>query len=555
MNTFAALLDALACEPSRNGKLRLMARYFRDAADPDRGFGLAALTGGLSFAHAKPAAIRALIADRTDPELFALSYDYVGDLSETVALMWPARRDGAESAGDPPSLTEIVERFEQATRAQVPRILETLLDALDETGRWALLKLITGGLRVGASARLARVALAQIATTPIAPGEIEEVWPSLKPPYGDLFAWLEGRAERPEISDPAPFRPPMLAHPILEDELEALEPAAFAAEWKWDGIRIQASAGENPDGRRVARLYSRIGEDISTAFPDALEMLLDPRFGETSIGGELLVMREGRTGSFSDLQQRLNRKKPDVKTMRALPAQIRAYDILRSNGEDVRALTFSQRRELLEAFAATAQLPALDVSPLIIFSNWRELAQARAAPDSAGLAGEPVEGVMIKQIASPYLPGRPKGHWFKWKRDPFNVDAVLMYAQRGHGKRSSLYSDYTFGVWREGPEGLHLTPVGKAYSGFTDEELKRLDRYVRENTVNRFGPVREVTHSRTQGLVLEIAFEGLQRSVRHKSGLAMRFPRVARIRWDKPAHEAGIIEELEALLAQLEAGA
>jgi DNA ligase-1 len=226
---------------------------------------------------------------------------------------------------------------------------------------------------------------------------------------------------------------------------------------------------------------------------------------------------------------------------------IRAYDLLAEDGLDLRPLSFLQRRERLEALVRRLQSPRIDLSPLIAFSGWPELASARSEPSSRLQPADAaaVEGVMLKRAAAPYVAGRPKGEWFKWKRDPFLIDAVLMYAQRGHGKRSSYYSDYTFGVWR----GAELVPVGKAYFGFTDEELIQIDRFIRANTVGRFGPVREVARLPDKGLVLEVAFEGLNRSSRHKSGLAMRFPRVSRLRWDKTPAEADRIESLEALLS------
>ncbi len=216
---------------------------------------------------------------------------------------------------------------------------------------------------------------------------------------------------------------------------------------------------------------------------------------------------------------------------------------------------FEERRAKLEAFVAAHPLAPIDLSPLIAFKTWEALTAARADPASAGagLDADAVEGVMIKKRDAPYLAGRPKGYWFKWKRDPMVIDAVLMYAQRGHGKRSSFYSDYTFGVWTGDGDDEHLTPVGKAYFGFTDEELAELDRFVRNNTSNRFGPVREVTHTKDAGLVLEVAFEGLQRSTRHKSGVAMRFPRISRIRWDKPTREADRLEALQKLLNSTQA--
>jgi DNA ligase 1 len=332
----------------------------------------------------------------------------------------------------------------------------------------------------------------------------------------------------------------MLAQALDEaNDFPKLDPADYAAEWKWDGIRVQAV---NERGQR--RLYSRTGDDIGKSFPDVLEAL---NF-EGALDGELLILRDGHIGSFSELQQRLNRKAADAALVARFPAGIRGYDLLLDGENDIRRLPFAERRKRLEAFVAKLRSSHVDLSPLQPFASWEELAALRATPPAGD--AERAEGLMLKRWDSIYEAGRPKGPWFKWKRDPHLVDAVLMYAQRGHGKRSGFYSDFTFGVWRESEEGPQLTPVGKAYFGFTDEELSRLDKFVRDNTVERFGPVRSVRAGRDFGLVLEIAFEGLQRSTRHKSGVAMRFPRISRIRWDKPAREADTLSELEKILAR-----
>jgi DNA ligase-1 len=616
MNRFAELLDRLAYEPGRNNKLRLITNYFRAVEDPDRGYALAALTGALSFKHAKPGLIRDLIADRTDPVLFALSYDYVGDLSETVALMWPKRvldhgslrshsppqlREGAalstpspacgggsgwgystpeaskkepppgspDSAsalpddptspasgrGDelshhlhnnppPPTLTEVVTTLRRLGKTELPKQLARWLDELDETGRWALLKLVTGAMRIGISARLAKTAAAALGDKD--PHEIELMWPGLKPPYLDLFAWLEGRAEKPVNLDPAPFRPVMLAHAIEDADFANLDASDYVAEWKWDGIRAQAVSGRDQRGNMIVRLYSRSGEDIAGGFPDLLPSL----HLQGAIDGELLVLRDGRVQTFNVLQQRLNRKVVSPKLTKDYPIHLRAYDLLSEGDTDLRELPFAERRAKLEAFVRKLDDPRIDLSPTIPFDDWQTLAAARADPASAGAGhdAEAVEGVMLKRRDAPYLPGRPKGQWWKWKRDPHIIDAVLMYAQRGHGKRSSYYSDYTFGVWTKGADGEQLVPVGKAYFGFTDEELLQIDRFVRRNTTEKFGPVRHVVHEPDQGLVLEVAFEGLARSPRHKSGVAMRFPRINRLRWDKPPREADRLETLERML-------
>jgi len=551
VNAFAELLDRLAYEPRRNAKLRLLQDYFARTPDPERGYALGAMTDTLSFREAKPALIRALVEERVDPVLFRLSHNYVGDLAETTALIWPGPDAGEAGLGHnnppPPTLAEVVETLGTTAKKDLPAHLAHWLDALDETGRWALLKLVTGNLRVGVSARLAKTAVGALGGHEA--DAVEEVWHGLTPPFAGLFAWVEGKGERPETLNPAPFRPPMLSHPIEEEaDLDRLDAEDFSGEWKWDGIRVQLVGGRDRDGAQVARVYSRTGEDITGAFPDLAEAITFTG----SLDGELLILREGRVQSFNVLQQRLNRKAVTPKLLDEFPAHVRAYDILAADGADLRVEPFETRRAHLEAFVGRLDHARIDLSPVVPFANWAELAAARADPASVG-AGEDadaIEGVMLKRRSSPYLPGRPKGPWWKWKREPHIVDAVMMYAQRGHGKRSSFYSDYTFGVWREGPEGDELVPVGKCYHGFTDAELQKLDRYVRNHTTKRFGPVREVAYGRDAGLVLEIAFEGVQRSTRHKSGVAMRFPRVSRIRWDKPPAEADRIDVLERILAR-----
>jgi DNA ligase-1 len=533
MKAFANLLDRLAFTPQRNGKLTLVRDFLREQPDPERGWVLASLTGALSFDAAKPGFIRKAVEARMDPQLFALSYDYVGDLAETVSLVWPAR----PGANREPDLSEVVDALRGATRPQVQKLLEGWLDALDADGRWALLKLLTGGLRVGVSARLAKQACADMGGVEVS--EIEEIWHGLEPPYDALFAWLEKRSEKPSADHPGRFRPVMLAQAIDENKDFANYAASdYAAEWKWDGIRVQAV---NERGQR--RLFSRTGDDIGASFPDVLEALSQ----EGVIDGELLVMKNGKVDSFGDLQQRLNRKKVDFELLAKYPAGVRAYDILLDGEKDMRGLSFRERRAALEKFVSREKTERIDLSPLQPFESWGELAHLRAHPPE----GDPqiAEGLMLKRWDSVYEAGRPKGPWFKWKRDPHLIDAVLMYAQRGHGKRSGFYSDYTFGVWREDSNGDRaLTPVGKAYFGFTDEELKQIDKFVRDNTIERFGPVRSIKANKDFGLVLEVAFEGLQRSTRHKSGVAMRFPRINRIRWDKPAREADELSTLEKML-------
>jgi DNA ligase-1 len=525
MRAFSQLLDDLVYTRSRNSKLKLIGDYLKETPDPDRGIALAALTGTLDIPAVKPAQVRQLAEERVDPVLLYMSRDYVGDMAETVSLLWP-NPDGEVCALDDGSIriSDAVDRLRLAGRAEAPMILAQMLDHLDVSGRFALLKLATGALRVGISARLAKQALANAFELEVE--QVEEVWHGLKPPYRELFDWGEGKAPQPTAKDVPVFRPFMLAHP-LDNLRVSLDD--YAAEWKWDGIRIQlVHAGGQ------TRLYSRTGDDISASFPDVAEAFAS----QAVLDGELLVRGEAQGGaaaSFNALQQRLGRKKVSAKMQGQYPAFVRLYDILFEGQEDLRPLPWSDRRARLEAFIAELDVERFDLSQLIEADSFEALEEMRI-----GVRADGVEGMMLKRRDAPYVGGRKTGLWYKWKRDPLTADCVLMYAQRGSGKRSSYYSDYTFGCWAEGGE---LLPVGKAYFGFTDEELKWLDRFVRNRTVNRFGPVREVEKS----LVLEVAFDSIHRSTRHKSGLAMRFPRISRIRTDKPANEADTIAALIAL--------
>jgi len=531
MRAFSQLLDDLVYTRSRNTKLKLIGDYLKETPDPDRGYGLAALTGTLDIPHVKPAAIRGLVAERIDPVLFTMSRDYVGDTAETISLLWPTSATGVPESDDATiRISDAIDRLRSASKMDAPRVLASMLDHLDASGRFALLKLALGELRVGINARLAKQALAQAFGLEVE--AVEEVWHGLRPPFTELFDWAEGRGEQPTARDVPVFRPFMLAHP-LESTRVSLDD--FAAEWKWDGIRIQlVHAGGD------TRLYSRTGDDISGSFPDVAEAFRDVGV----LDGELLVRGEAQgsglevesAASFNALQQRLGRKNVSQKMLGQYPAFVRLYDLLFDGAEDLRELAWEQRRVRLETFAARLDPQRFDVSQLIEAESFEELEDLRLnARDVA------IEGIMLKRRDSPYVAGRRTGLWYKWKRDPLTADCVLMYAQRGSGKRSSFYSDYTFGCWTEDAE---LLPVGKAYFGFTDEELKWLDRWIRGHTIQRFGPVREVEKS----LVLEVAFDSIHQSTRHKSGLAMRFPRISRIRIDKPAIEADQLATLQAMV-------
>jgi DNA ligase-1 len=516
MQAFAALLDRLYFTYSNNKKIALLTDFFATTPDPERGYAIAMITGELQFPSFKRGLIKELIHEQIDPHLFMLSYDYVGDMSETVALLW--KTTPSISSPSLPPLSKIIQQLLELPKSAVKDYLKQLLNQANVIERWALLKLGSTSLRIGVSSRFIKQALAQYGNRDIQ--EIEQIWHGLQPPYLELFSWLENKIPKPNIADNLYFHPVMLAQPLDESELEKIQPDLFAIERKIDGIRVQFI--HTAKGKA---LFSRTGDDISAAFPEILQLNFPDYF---VLDGELVIKKYATIGSFNDLQKRLNRKTPSKNLIKESPAHIILYDILLLQQRDVRNSTFIERRELLERWYENNKSGNLSLSDILPFRSSSELLDLKvkilATQDIA------VEGLMIKRKLSTYLAGRPSGQWYKWKRDPYLIDAVLMYAQRGHGKRSSFYSDYTFGLWHDG----ELLPIGKAYFGFTDEELKRLDRWIRNNTKNRFGPVREVLRE----MVFEIAFDAVNVSARHKSGFALRFPRINRIRWDKPAAEA-----------------
>ncbi|WP_394222456.1 cisplatin damage response ATP-dependent DNA ligase [Alteromonas gracilis] len=544
MEAFSHLLEQLYYTAGTKAKAQLIADYIANTPDPDRGWAIAAMSGTLRFDFFKRNTVKKLITDHTDPALFSMSYDYVGEVSETVAHLWPY----SEPAQTLPSLTEIVETFASVSKQKVSETLANYLTIMTPAQRWALLKLGTRGLRIGVSARSIKQILADYGNKDIK--EIEKLWHAVTPPYVDMLSWLEGTAEKPDIENAVTFHPVMLSHPIEDSDIESFSSNEWQIENKYDGIRVQLALNTQDEDVAEKSLFSRTGDDISHSFPDLLESVE----GNMVLDGELLVIHNVASTSestetaaishkstpnvdtFNALQQRLNKKKPSKALQASLPVGLIVYDALVLEGENLTEKTLEERRSKLIAWFSRHSLGRLFLSETLFASSPESL----RALHKTVCQNRAVEGLMIKRLNSKYVPGRPKGQWFKWKRDPLVVDAVMMYAQRGHGKRSSFYSDYTFGAW----EDNQLLPIGKAYSGFTDEELKKLDNWVRRNAIGRFGPVREVKKE----LVLEVAFDAVHPSSRHKSGVALRFPRIHRIRWDKPANQADTLENVKNLI-------
>src|SRR6478672_11058080 len=407
MRAFSQLLDDLVYTRSRNTKLKLIGDYLRETPDPDRGYGLAALTGTLDIPAVKGAAVRAIAEERVDPVLLYMSRDYVGDMAETVALLWPKPLDEPPEVDDATiSITQAIERLRSTTRLDAPRTLAAMLDHLDASGRFALLKLATGALRVGISARLAKQGLADAFGLEVE--AVEEVWHGLRPPFTELFDWAEGRGEQPAVRDVPVFRPFMLAYPLDETRVSLDD---YAAEWKWDGIRTQLvhAGGET-------RLYSRTGDDISGSFPDVADA-----FGVPGVlDGELLVrgseqgvadVHGGAAASFNALQQRLGRKNVSQKMLGSYPAFVRLYDVLFDGDEDLRALAWERRRVRLESLSDGLDRERFDISQLIDASSFEQLEDLRL-----NARGVSIEGLRRKPRDSPDVAGRPTGLWNRGKR-------------------------------------------------------------------------------------------------------------------------------------------
>jgi DNA ligase-1 len=462
--------------------------------------------------------------------LFDESYDAVGDVAETIALLL-----GPSTSSSDRPLDEWVERWLLPLRGmELEQQRTTIRQAwaeLDARQRFVWNKLLTGAFRVGVSQQLVVRALAELSG--LDPAGLSHRLMGEWTPTPEFFAHLLARdTAASEISRPYPF---ILAHPLEGDPAALGEISGWRAEWKWDGIRAQLI-------RRAGQsfIWSRGEELITDRYPE-LQALCSALPDGTVLDGEILPWKDGAVLPFASLQRRIGRKSIGRKLLQEIPVILMAYDLLELGGEDMRSQTFDSRRLRLEQLVQRSAPPGLLLSPALATDSWEELARLRDESRARN-----VEGLMLKRRDSPYRVGRQRGDWWKWKVQPYSIDAVLIYAQPGHGKRASLFTDYTFAVW----DGDKLVPVAKAYSGLTDAEIRQVDTFVRGNTLEKFGPVRTVKPE----LVFELGFEGIQRSARHKSGIAVRFPRMLRWRTDKSIAEADTLETIRALLPPEDAG-
>lgn len=526
MRAFADLYAALDETTKTTVKVAAMAQYFASVRPHDAAWGVYFLSGRKPRQAVPSRRLRQWARETASvPEwLFDESYHHVGDVAETIALLLPR----ASAASDHP-LADWVENHLLPLRtlpeeSQHAEVLAAWA-ALDTRQRFVWNKLITGEFRVGVSQLLVVRALAQVSglSADVISHRLMGAWQPTPEFFAGLIAPDAGDAD---VSRPYPF---FLAHPLEGEPHELGSVHDWQAEWKWDGIRAQVV-------RRQGRsfVWSRGEELVTDRYPE-LAALADVLPDGTVLDGEILPWRDGAVLPFAELQKRIGRKTLSKKLLGEVPVVLMAYDLIEEAGEDLRELPLAQRRERLETLVHTIGHSSLMLSPRLAPGSWEDLASERQNSRM-----RKVEGMMLKRRAAPYRVGRVRGDWWKWKVEPYSVDAVLIYAQPGHGKRSGLHTDYTFGVW----DGDHLVPFAKAYSGLTDAEIRQVDAYVRANTLEKFGPVRTVKPE----LVFELGFEGIQASTRHKSGVAVRFPRMLRWRTDKKPDEADTLERVKALL-------
>ncbi|MDX2114541.1 MAG: ATP-dependent DNA ligase [Planctomycetota bacterium] len=538
MKRFTRLYDELDATTRTSEKEAALEAYFREAPPADAAWALALLTGRRPRRGVSPRQLRDWAAEHTGLPAWLIDecYDAVGDLSETIALLLPRCDEaGTGRAVEYPLhrvINEFVAPLASMAEPQKRGLIVRLWQELEPRQRYILHKLISGSFRVGAARRLVVRALARVA----------EIEPALME-HRLLGSWLPTAQDLAALMSPAgaaddPARPyPFFLASQLDDPPETLgERAEWLAEWKWDGIRAQLIHRGAAPGPSTAVLWTRGEEIASGAFPELVAAAREFPVG-TVLDGEVLAWERGAPLGFAALQRRLNRVGVIPSLFPDVPVIFMAYDLLELEGTDQRAVPFEERRARLEALVERVPEPHVLVSPLVEGATWDELGKHRA-----GSRDKMVEGLMLKRIGSRYGVGRTRGDWWKWKIEPLTIDAVLTGAQRGTGKRASLLTDYTFSVWRAG----ELVPIAKAYSGLTDEEILAVDALLRGATIERRGPVRIVRPE----LVFELAFEGVQESGRHRSGVALRFPRISRWRRDKRAADA---DSLDVLLAMLRA--
>ncbi len=532
MKDFARLFYELDQSNKTNDKVEALTRYFRKVPNEDIMYMLALFTGRRPKRVVNSTLLRAWAAEKAGIPMWLLeeSYAAVGDFSETVALLLP---DSGKENNLPLSYWyKYVISLADKTEEQRKQAMFDAWDSFNKQERFVFNKITSSTCRVGVSAQLVIRALSQ--HTKMSVNELSHRlmgnWDPVSISYDELFG---AESLKDDLSKPYPF---CLAHPLDNTIDELGNPGEWQAEWKWDGIRSQIIARKDH-----IFIWSRGEELVTDKFPE-LEALKNVLPDGTVIDGEILPYSNGRPLSFNVLQTRIGRKNLSPKILKDAPVVIFAYDLLEWNGEDIRQKPFEQRQALLENLVNTVNFkPYLQLSPKLEFETWDELAAKRQ------LSRENIsEGLMLKRKSSAYQSGRKRGDWWKWKIDPLSMDAVMIYAMKGSGRRANLYTDYTFAVWK----GEELVTVAKAYSGLTDKEIIEVDKWVKDNTVEKFGPVRTVKPE----LVFEIGFEGIQRSSRHKSGIALRFPRILRWRTDKPISEADTIETLSGILDVYEKG-
>ena len=528
MRAFSELYEELDTTTSTNLKVAAMVRYFKNAAPADAAWAAYMLSGRRLKRFLGPAILgRWLVEACGLPEwLVDESYASIGDFAETVALLMES--DTAGAATDICLSMWIEERLLPLRAASEEEQKAAILNwwrTLPYRECFLLNKLLTGELRVGVSELLVMRALAEVlnvARTDIARRMMGEWRPSAQ-------FWEALRSAESSNTDPAAPYPFYLASALDDSPATLGERSAWLAEWKWDGIRSQLIRRQGE-----CFIWSR-GEDLITArFPEIVAAAATLPDGVV-LDGELVAWKDGAVRPFADLQQRIGRKKLTPAILRSVPVRFLAYDLLEQDNVDIRGLPLRERRQRLAALIADAP-DTFAISPPVTASDWSDLAKLREDSRARG-----VEGLMLKSLDSAYETGRKRGSWWKWKIDPYSFDGVMLYAQPGHGRRSNLYTDYTFGVW----DGATLVPVAKAYSGLSNEEIAELDRWIRSHTTEKFGPVRSVDPSQ----VFELAYEGIAASSRHKSGIALRFPRILRRRLDKPAAEANTLQDLQQVLA------